>query len=126
MDGQHIRTRRERLGVSQEQLAAEAGVSRATVQAIERGDRRRHYRQPAVEAALERLAERLGAPAGGQSPAYGPDVETAIRADPHLSDLAKRVLLENYRLWLREMEPPPANTEDSGTDANRSERKAAP
>lgn len=61
-----IRTRREALGLSQEQLAAAARITLRTLCAIERGERKgTMLTRAAIEAALD-CAERGATQAGGR------------------------------------------------------------
>ena len=59
-DPDNVRERRERIGVSQRGLAAEAGVSENTVASVERG--KTAHKRGVVLAALERLEARGGRP----------------------------------------------------------------
>lgn len=58
--GRRVRERRNRLGMSQKELADEAGVNRDTVGAIEAGKGFRQRKLVAIETVLERLEEEMG------------------------------------------------------------------
>ena len=91
--GHLVRTLREQAGLSQEELAVRAQVSRATVQNIER-DRTEEPRR----AVLRRLAEALGTNVAALSPAQPLTLEeiTAKRAQL-LAALAELDALEQGR-----------------------------
>lgn len=59
-DGDRIRARRERLGVDKRHLAAEAGISRETLAAIEGGQGFRRTSLTKIERVLDRLEEEAG------------------------------------------------------------------
>lgn len=59
-DAEQVRARRERLGMSQRDLAIEANVNRDTVAAIERGQGYRGSSLAKLKAALDRLEEEAG------------------------------------------------------------------
>ena len=59
-DGDRIRARRERLGVDKRHLAAEAGISRETLAAIEGGKGFRRTSLTRIERVLDKLEEEAG------------------------------------------------------------------
>ncbi|HET6628513.1 MAG TPA: helix-turn-helix transcriptional regulator [Woeseiaceae bacterium] len=59
-DGERVRKRRERIGMGKKELAAEAGVSRDTLAAIEEGRNFRRASLTRIEGALDRLELEMG------------------------------------------------------------------
>lgn len=78
-DGEHVRKRRNALGLTQQQLAHEAGVSESGLRAIEGSKRAKPYRLRDILRALDRIEQerRLGEVAdwainGGEPPPRRP------------------------------------------------------
>ena len=101
--GGYIRTQRHIADLSLRQLAAMTNVSNAYLSQIERG-----LHQPSVKVlrsiadALNLSGESLMARAGGTSPGpeqpqNTPDTESAILADPALTDHERQILVSIYR-----------------------------
>ena len=67
-DGDRIRARRERLGVDKRHLAAEAGISRETLAAIEGGQGFRRTSLTKIERVLDKLEEEAGMTETKQAP----------------------------------------------------------
>lgn len=73
-EGKRIRDRRSALGMSQEDLAREAGVNRDTVGAIENGLGFRRSSLTKIEEALSRIEKEAGMDAPAVSGAEGSDL----------------------------------------------------
>lgn len=108
--GSLVRTWRERRGYSQQALAERVGVSPSYVTLIENGQRGKN---PSRELAIA-FAQALAAPVIDFLRAANrltdddvaalkerPSVEEVIRADPHLREDQRRILIDLYRSWVR-------------------------
>lgn len=97
--GQVIRTQRKLAKLSLRELAALTDLSNAYLSQLERGLHQPSIRvlkslAEAFQLSTEQILEQAGI-LGDDEPAA--DVETAIRADPRLSDSQKEALLAVYR-----------------------------
>lgn len=72
-EGDQIKARRERLGMSHRTLAKESGVDRATIARLEEGGTVRGASAGAIVAALDRLEEEMSGP---YDPSPGDDTVT--------------------------------------------------
>lgn len=107
--GEFIAAQRRAAELSLRQLAEQAGVSNPYLSQIERG-----LRRPSAEVlqqlakALRVSAETLYVRAGILDPEDHPTtgVEVAVLADPAISERQKRVLLDIYRSFVKENDPP--------------------
>lgn len=71
-EGEQIRERRERLGLSTRALAKESGVDRATIARLEEGGTVRGASTGAIVAALDRLEREMSGPYDADVAATGP------------------------------------------------------
>lgn len=71
-EGEQIRERRERLGMSHRALAKESGVNRATIARLEEGGIVRGASAGAIVAALDRLEREMSGPYDADVAATGP------------------------------------------------------
>lgn len=113
--GEYIREQRTQAKISLRQLAAQAGVSNPYLSQIERG-----LRKPSAEIlnqiakGLHISAQALYVQAGLIEDREPPsDVETAIRADTHLTERQRQVLIDIYESFRKEN-----RTEDGQTSQN--------
>ncbi|MFI6501969.1 helix-turn-helix domain-containing protein [Nonomuraea typhae] len=102
--GEYIREQRQQAKISLRQLAAAAGVSNPYLSQIERG-----LRKPSAEIlnqiakGLHISAQALYVQAGLIDDREPPsDVETAIRADSHLTGRQRQVLIDIYESFRKE------------------------
>lgn len=88
-DAERLRARRDRLGMSQSQLAREAGVNRDTVAAIERGQGYRRSSLVKLEKALDAIEEEAGvdAPPPPKDPLV--EFEVHIAGEPEITVVAR-------------------------------------
>jgi transcriptional regulator with XRE-family HTH domain len=105
--GRFIRSQRNLARLSLRDMAAITHVSNPYLSQIERGLHEPSVRVlKAIAEALDLSTETLLAQAGllddepARSPSDAPDTESAIRADPHLSEDQKRALLAVYRSYV--------------------------
>ncbi len=119
--GHFIREQRNAARVSLRELARTAGVSNPYLSQVERG-----LRKPSAEIlasiarGLKISAETLYEQAGILDRRSGsPDTVAAIRADEHLSERHKAVLLELYETYVREHRSKAAGTDLSEPGAAR-------
>ncbi len=119
--GNFIREQRSAARVSLRELARTAGVSNPYLSQVERG-----LRKPSAEIlasiarGLKISAETLYEQAGILDRRSGsPDTVAAIRADEHLSERHKAVLLELYETYVREHRSKAAGTDLSEPGAAR-------
>src|SRR5689334_10955415 len=82
-EGNHVRLRRERLGMDKSQLAREAGVSRETLAAIERGEGFRRSTLTKIEHALDEAEKEAGLEAA-PLPAPPAAQSGSATSDPHV------------------------------------------
>jgi transcriptional regulator with XRE-family HTH domain len=102
--GEYIREQRQQAKISLRQLAAAAGVSNPYLSQIERG-----LRKPSAEIlnqiakGLHISAQALYVQAGLIEDKEPPsDVETAIRADTHITERQRQVLIDIYESFRKE------------------------
>lgn len=102
--GEYIREQRTQAKISLRQLAAQAGVSNPYLSQIERG-----LRKPSAEIlnqiakGLHISAQALYVQAGLIEDREPPsDVETAIRADTHITERQRQVLIDIYESFRKE------------------------
>ena len=105
--GRFIRSQRNLARLSLRDMAAITHVSNPYLSQIERGLHEPSVRVlKAIAEALDLSTETLLAQAGlldeepSRQPSDTPDTESAIRADPHLSEDQKRALLAVYRSYI--------------------------
>ena len=75
-EGERLRSRRERLAMSKLELAEQAGISRDTLAAIERGEGFRRSSLTKVERVLDELEEEAGIHAPAPAESEGPRLAT--------------------------------------------------
>ncbi|WP_378786063.1 helix-turn-helix domain-containing protein [Nonomuraea fastidiosa] len=104
--GEYIREQRQQAKISLRQLAAAAGVSNPYLSQIERG-----LRKPSAEIlnqiakGLRISSQALYVQAGLIEDREPPsDVLTAIRADPHLTERQRQVLIDIYESFRKEQQ----------------------
>ena len=114
--GEFIRQQRQQAKISLRQLAAAAGVSNPYLSQIERG-----LRKPSAEIlnqiakGLRISSQALYVQAGLIEDREPPsDVLTAIRADPHLTERQRQVLIDIYESFRKEQ---PAGDEQTSQNA---------
>ena len=78
MEGDRVRERRQRLSMTQEQLAAEAGVNRDTVGRIESGTGFTQRKLTQIQATLDRLEDETGIDAPPLAPASDGQIEFEV------------------------------------------------
>jgi len=116
--GTYIRSQRELAQVSLRQLARSTGVSNPYLSQIERG-----LRRPSAEIlqqiaqGLRISAEALYVRAGILDERPAGAVSDAVLADPGLTERQKQVLLDVYRSFRRENEPPARGHQTETTES---------
>ncbi|GAB3871811.1 helix-turn-helix domain-containing protein [Terrabacter terrigena] len=131
--GAYLREQREGAQLSLRQLADMAGVSNPYLSQIERG-----LKRPSAEIlqqiakGLQVSAESLYVRAGildervvDHDPAAGPDVLSAIAADPVLTDRQRAVLVDIYLSFVGEDETPAPRTPRKPTPKPAARRRPA-
>jgi transcriptional regulator with XRE-family HTH domain len=131
--GAYLREQREGAQLSLRQLAEMAGISNPYLSQIERG-----LKRPSAEIlqqiakGLQVSAESLYVRAGildervvDHDPAAGPDVLSAIAADPVLTDRQRAVLVDVYLSFVGEDETPAPRTERTPARRRRPSRSTS-
>ena len=130
--GRWLRERREAADLTQQELAESFGGNTQNVSAYENG-----LHRPS-DSKIAAMARRLGVPVNDMRRQFGlyvaedapaerePDVQDAIRRDPHLIPEARRHLLSQYEL-LRRLGDPSVTTDSAGLlDEPHAARKRTP
>lgn len=88
-DAERLRARRERLGMSQAELAREAGINRDTVAAIERGQGFRRSSLTKLEKALDAVEEEVGIDVPPRPKESLVEFEVRIAGEPEITVIAR-------------------------------------